>query len=267
MNVVALSVFDLSFAAVLVLLLAVLTFKLGTGQSRAMVIAAIRTVVQLILLGLVLDTIFASAWWVYTLLIILVMVLVAGYEVTARQKRRFRGWWGYGLGTTTMFVSTFSVLLLTLLVMVQPDPWYKPQYAIPLFGMLLGNSMTGIALALDRLTEGVWTQRAAVEARLMLGEDWQSAIGDMQREALRSGLMPIINAMAAAGVVSLPGMMTGQILGGSPPLEAAKYQILIMFLITVASGIGTVLAVRMGGRRLFDERERLALHRLKQPAR
>jgi len=80
---------------------------------------------------------------------------------------------------------------------------------------------------------------------------------------LRSGLMPIINAMAAAGVVSLPGMMTGQILAGAPPMEAVKYQILILFLITVVSGVGVIIASYMGSRRLFDSRERLVLDRLK----
>ncbi|MEJ2424958.1 MAG: ABC transporter permease, partial [Candidatus Thiodiazotropha sp.] len=81
----------------------------------------------------------------------------------------------------------------------------------------------------------------------------------------RSGLIPIINAMAAAGVVSLPGMMTGQILGGTPPLEAAKYQILIMLLISAGTGFGATAAVWIGSRRLFDERERLRLERLKSP--
>ncbi len=80
---------------------------------------------------------------------------------------------------------------------------------------------------------------------------------------MRAGMIPIINAMAAAGVVSLPGMMTGQILAGAPPVEAVKYQILIMFLIAAGTGFGTLLAVWAGARRLFDERQRLRLDRLR----
>jgi putative ABC transport system permease protein len=145
---------------------------------------------------------------------------------------------------------------------VRPEPWYTPQYAIPLLGMLLGNTMNGIGLALDRLTEGLWQQRDVVEARLMLGETALAASGPIRREAVRSGLMPIINAMAAAGVVSLPGMMTGQILAGVPPVEAVKYQILILFLIAAGSGFGTLAAVSLATRRLFDHRQRLRLDRL-----
>lgn len=97
----------------------------------------------------------------------------------------------------------------------------------------------------------------------MLGQDWAQTIADIRRESMRVGMIPMINAMATAGLVSLPGMMTGQILAGSPPLEAVKYQILVMFLITAATGFGTVAAVWIGSRRLFDERQRLRLDHLR----
>ena len=97
---------------------------------------------------------------------------------------------------------------------------------------------------------------------LMLGESWFEALTEIRRESIRSGLMPTINAMMAAGIVSLPGMMTGQILAGSPPLEAVKYQIMIMFLIAAGSGFGTIAAVSLGARRLFDKRQRLRLERV-----
>jgi putative ABC transport system permease protein len=132
-----------------------------------------------------------------------------------------------------------------------------------LLGMLLGNTMNGIAIGLDRLTATAWDQRAILEGRLILGANWSQAIDPIRRESIRSGLIPIINAMAAAGLVSLPGMMTGQILGGNPPMEAVKYQILIMFLISGGTGLGTLAAVWLGSRRLFDERQRLRLDRLR----
>jgi putative ABC transport system permease protein len=187
---------------------------------------------------------------------------VAGREVMARQKHRLTGGWAFGIGTLSMFISAFTVTILTLAVIIGPDPWYTPQYAIPLLGMLLGNTMTGVALSLDRLTESVWRQRAVIENRLMLGQRWQEAISDLRREAMRSGMMPMINAMAAAGIVSLPGMMTGQILAGTAPGLAVKYQVLVMFTITVGSGFGTLAAVLVGSRRLFDQRERLRVDRL-----
>ena len=163
-----------------------------------------------------------------------------------------------------MFVSAFSVTVLALVLLIQPIPWYLPQYAIPLLGMLLGNTMNGIALGLDRLTSTAWQQQRVIEARLMLGQTASTAISDIRRESMRVGLVPIVNAMAAAGVISLPGMMTGQILAGAEPIEAVKYQILIMFLISGGAGFGTLAAVYLAVGRLFDERQRLRLDRLKR---
>ncbi|MBJ7276678.1 iron export ABC transporter permease subunit FetB [Marinobacter salarius] len=262
MEVIDLAWWKLALAALLILALAATGYLARLGITRSLLIAAIRTVIQLALIGLVLEALFASSAFYWVALLALVMLLVAGREVVARQGRRLQGWWAFGIGTGAMFVSSFTVTILALTVVIGPDPWYAPQYAIPLLGMMLGNTMTGVSLALDRLNESVWRQRAVIENRLMLGQTWQQALEGIRREAMRSGMMPSINAMAAAGIVSLPGMMTGQILAGSPPAVAVKYQILVMLIITVGTGFGAVMAVFWGGRRLFDERERLRLDRL-----
>ena len=264
MSIVSLSPFDLSLAAGLVLLLALLSRRMRLGLERQLAVAALRTTVQLLLIGLVLKSIFSYVHLGLITLIACVMLLAAGREVLVRQKRRFTGPWGFGLGTLSMFISSFVVTILALGVIIRPDPWYEPQYAIPLLGMLLGNTMNGIAIGMDRLTTIAWDQRNLIEGRLMLGESWQQAIEAPRRESIRSGLIPIINSMMAAGLVSLPGMMTGQILGGNPPMEAVKYQILIMFLISGGTGLGTVASVGLGARRLFDDRQRLRLDRLKK---
>ena len=262
MGPLPLSTLDLSLAAALVLLLALLSHRLRLGLERSLLINAVRATVQLTLIGLVLKLLFASSHPALVGGLALVMLALAGREVMARQGRRLRGWWGYGVGTLSMLLSSFTVALLALTVMIGADPWYTPQYAIPLLGMLLGNTMTGIAISLDRLTQTVWSQRAVIEARLALGESWSDAIAEIRIDAMRGGLMPIVNAMAAAGVISLPGMMTGQILAGAPPMEAVKYQLLILFLITAGTGFGTAAALWVGSRRLFDARHRLRLERL-----
>ncbi|MCE8032386.1 iron export ABC transporter permease subunit FetB [Billgrantia tianxiuensis] len=265
MEVIELAWWQLALAALMVVVLAGCTAAMRLGMSRSLLVAALRTVIQLALVGLVLEALFAAERLVWVALMALAMLLIAGREVMARQKRRLLGGWGFGIGTLSMFLSSFTVAVLTLTVIIGPEPWYRPQYAIPLLGMMLGNTMTGVALALDRLTDTAWRQRGVIENRLMLGQPWQVAIGDIRREAIRSGLMPMINAMAAAGVVSLPGMMTGQILAGTAPGLAVKYQILIMFAITLGTGFGTLAAVAAGSRRLFDGRERLRLDRLARP--
>lgn len=262
MQLIALSPLDLGLAAALVVILALISWRLRLGVERRLLIAAARSSVQLALLGLVLNVLFAQRSLPLIGLLSLGMLLAAGYEVMARQKRRFRGSWGMGLGSLSMFLSSFSVTLFALLVIIRVEPWYQPQYLIPLLGMLLGNTMSGIAISLDNLTRAAWDQRGQIEARLSLGHDWSSAIALLRQDALRAGLIPIINATATAGIVSLPGMMTGQILAGSPPMEAAKYQLMILFLIAAGTGLGSLVAIWLGSRRLFDERERLRLDRL-----
>lgn len=262
MNVISLSAQDLSLAATLILLLALLSFRLQLGLGWKLIIAAIRTTIQLLLIGLVLRFLFAEINFLLITGISLVMLGVAGREVRARQKRKIGGVFGYGVGVGSMFISSFSITFLALTTIVQVEPWYTPQYAIPLLGMMLGNTMTGIALAADNLTSNIYDQRAVIEQRLCLGETWRSASMGIRRNAMRVGMVPIINAMAAAGLVSLPGMMTGQILGGTPPVEAVKYQILIMFLIAAGTGFGVICSIWLMSRHLFDDRHRLCLHKL-----
>src|SRR5437763_4327151 len=161
-----------------------------------------------------------------------------------------------------MMLSSVVVTVFAILTALRPNPWDDPRYAIPLLGMILGNCMTGIALGLHTLTTSPVSRRASVEAQLMLGAARWDAAAPVTREALRSALMPTINSMSATGLVSLPGMMTGQILAGLLPAEAVKYQILVMFLIAGGTGLGAVAAVLGGVFRLTAGRHRLRLDRL-----
>jgi putative ABC transport system permease protein len=264
MNIEPLSAIDLGLAALLVVALGIVQFLMGLGLQRSLVIGTIRMTLQLLLVGLVLKTLFESAHLVWIGLMALVMLALAGYEVSARQKRPIKGWRGYFIGLLSMGVTAAVITLLALVVIISPHPWYTPQYAIPLLGMVLGNTMTGIGLALNHLTQTAWSNRSRIEARLLLGQTATQAMADLRTEALRAGLIPTLNMLAAAGLISLPGMMTGQILAGAPPMEAVRYQILIMLLITTATGFGSLFAVHLGARRLFDDRQRLRLERLGQ---
>jgi len=262
MNLIELTALDLGLAALLVLILGGLVALSGLGLTRSLYVSSLRMVLQLLLIGVVLETLFRlnNPWLV--LLMGLVMLSIAGWEVVARQKRRLRGGWGYGIGLVAMALPAFSLTVFSLVLLIGVQPWYTPQYAIPLLGMVLGNTMTGIGLGFNRLTMGAAASRREIEAQLLLGFDVRQASRKLRQDSLHTALVPTINMLTVAGVVSLPGMMTGQILAGTSPIEAVKYQILLMFLITSATGFGTMLAIELGTRRLFDERQRLRLDRL-----
>jgi len=259
-----LTAFDLTLASFFIIILAALSWLTHLGLHKQIIISAIRTVVQLLFIGFILKTLFARVEFEWILLLIIIMLSIATYEVMARQKRRFTGFWGYGLGFVTLFISSFSIGFLVLTVIIDESPWYTPQFAIPLMGMLLGNSMTSLALTLDTLTRSAVEKQKQIEAQLLLGANWKEAINDIMHDSVRVGMLPIINAMAAAGIVSLPGMMTGQILAGADPMDAVKYQILIMFMISAGSGLAAIIGVRIGARYLFDDRWRLRLDRLQK---
>lgn len=259
---IALDNLDLLFAASLLLIDAALSLALRLGMTRSLVIAAIRMVVQLFLLALVLDTLFRHASPVLTACGALIMIGFAGYEIWGRQERTLKGLWGWGLGSSSIFVATLTVGLFALSTQIKPDPWWDPHYALPMLGMILGNTMNGISLGLNSLTSRVSRERAAIEAQLAMGATRWQAMAPLTRSAVRTGLISIVNNMAAAGLVFIPGMMTGQLLSGVPPVDAARYQILILFLIAGSVGLGVLIAVIGGTWRLTDRRHRLRLDHL-----
>ena len=187
------------------------------------------------------------------------MVAVAGREVLARQSYRFKGWQAYGLSSSALLVVGLLTTLFAVVTIIHSKNWYTPQYFLPILGMILGNSLTGIAIGLESLLSTAKRDQLAIEARLALGQTRFEALAHIRTQALKTGMMPIINSMSASGLVSLPGMMTGQILSGVDPVEATKYQILIMFLIAGATAMVTLLSVIGAIYMITDDRHRLVL--------
>lgn len=262
MTYVPLDVSDLLLAALLLIANGVVSFWFGLGLERTLAISAIRMVVQLSVVALALKFIFALDAPIWTVLFALFMTAAAAYEVVIRQERRIGGWLALALGAGAPFFAGLVATMFATTVVIGPDPWYAPRYVLPLFGMMLGNALTGTSLVLDGITTGALRDRAAIEARLALGASRYEALDAILRRALTTGLMPILTAMAATGVVSLPGMMTGQILAGIDPVSAAKYQVMILFLIAGSTGIAVVAAGLGAVLLITDERQRLRLDRL-----
>jgi putative ABC transport system permease protein len=257
---------DLALASIFLFLNGALSIWLQLGLERQLLIAATRMIVQLLMVGLVLKIVFTTGSPGLTFAIACVMIAFAGREIWARQQRRLRGAWGFGIGATAMMATGSIVTVFALVFQIEPTPWWSPQFALPLFGMILGNTMTGVSLSLDTLHSLLYRESRAIEARLLLGHSRLEALMPFMRQSLRSGFMPIINSMSATGVVSLPGMMTGQILSGVDPNEAVKYQLMVMFLIGGATGLGVLLSTLASAWRLTDQRHRLRLDRLTNEA-
>ena len=262
MTTVLLSPTDLAIAASLVVVDAGLSFALKLDLHRRIAVAALRMTVQLVAIGYVLRFIFKLNNPAATLGIALIMLLVAGREVAARPERRLTGWSNYVIGATSVALATSLTAILALTTAIRPEPWYDPRYALPLTGIILGTVLNTGSIALDSVLSGFPRERAEIEARLALGDTFKDASRPIVANAIRRGMVPMINQMSAAGIVTLPGIMTGQILAGMDPIDAVKYQILLMFLLAGASGLVAVSVAFLAARRFTDERQRLRLDRL-----
>ncbi len=253
---------SLLLAASLVLINGAVSLALRLGLEKKLAIAALRTVVQLLLIGMILEWVFAIDRWYVVLAILALMTLIAGRAAAGRGSIRYRG---MGLDAiVSVSASSWLVTALGLFAVIRIDPWYRPQYAIPILGMILGNTLTGVSLGLERITEELSARRAQVETLLSLGATRWEAFRLPAQQAVRAGMMPVINAMTVVGLVSLPGMMTGQVLAGQAPGQAIRYQIVIMFLIAAASGLGTVAAVLLVYRRVFSRAHCFLFWRLEE---
>lgn len=262
MSYIPLHFTDLALAAILLIANGAVSFWFRLGLERSIAISAVRMVLQLAVVALALRFIFELNTPLWTVLFAMFMAAAAAFEVISRQERRIAGPVAMALGAAAPFFSGLLATLFATTLVIGPDPWYAPRYVLPLFGMMLGNAMAGTSLVLDAMTSGAQRERSAIEARLALGAGRFEAFDTVLKRALTTGLLPILSAMATTGIVALPGMMTGQILAGIDPVSAAKYQVMIMFLIAGATGIAVVGAGLGAVLLLTDERHRLRLDHL-----
>jgi putative ABC transport system permease protein len=256
---------QMALAAAAVLVNVGLSMAFRLGLTRSLLVASVRMTAQLLLVGLVLAWVFDLEHPLPILGIALVMAALASVSAVGRIRRRFAGVYWNSLVSTLS--AAFLVTGFALVGILRVEPWYDAQYLIPLLGMVLGNVLNGISLSLDRFTSGVASDAETIELYLAMGATGWEAAHDLVADALRVGMIPTINTMMVMGIVSLPGMMTGQILAGALPADAVRYQIVIMFLITSATAIGSLGMVLLAYLRLFDRRGRLRLDRLIQASR
>ncbi|MBO8140809.1 MAG: iron export ABC transporter permease subunit FetB [Firmicutes bacterium] len=247
-GVIPISDGQLALSVILVLVTGGVSAALQLGLLRSLVVGTVRTFVQLMMIGTVLAFIFQvnEPWLVG--LVVLGMTAVATQAATRRV-----GGAPYPrlLAFLALFASSVLVGLVVVGLIIRPEPWYTARVAIPIFGMILGNAMNGVALVLQTLYSSARARLDEIEELLAFGATPWEAIRDSVREALRTGMTPTINAMMVVGLVSLPGMMTGQILGGVDPRDAVRYQIVVMLMIAAAVALACLILVLAVYRRLF----------------
>lgn len=247
--IIDLSTADLVLTFGFVLVTLALSFQRRLGLEKELGIGAVRTLVQLVLVGYVLRYVFALRLWLVVVAILAVMGVAAGRIAVQRQQHRFPAI--YPITTGSIFVVSLLTLGIITWVIINVQPWYEPRYLIPLAGMVIGNAMNGAALAANRLTGEMRNRRGEVEAYLALGGTPKQATQQVVRETMRATMIPTINSLMSVGIVHLPGVMTGQLLSGTSPLTAVKYQILIMYMLVFVVAYTGIAVVTLGYQRYF----------------
>ncbi|MCH3968298.1 MAG: iron export ABC transporter permease subunit FetB [Atopobiaceae bacterium] len=250
-GVVPIGNWQLALAACFMLAAGIASRRLRLGLTKDIAVATLRVFLQLIALGIVLGYVFQyqTPWLVGALL--LVMLVSATIIARGRVKNG-----PSGLGPTlfiSLFVTSATVTCAVVALVVRPDPLWDARTVLTLGGMVLGNSMSAAAVALDRLYADLDTRADEILSLTALGATPAEAAHASMASSIRSGMIPTLSTMCAAGLVTIPGMMSGQILAGADPLMAAKYQIVVLLMISAATTICNVLVVGLGYRKRFDK--------------
>lgn len=248
MEIIPLDLLDLFWAWGIILLVIAISRWQKFGLEGQFLLASFRALCQLMFIGYVLEFIFALNQPIAVIAIMLIMITIAAITARNRIGKKIAGLLSIVWGT--LFISTTFVISYSIILIIQPSQWYNPQYLIPLVGMILGNTLNGASLSGERLASMIKNNRLEIETHLSLGATPKQAIFTYRQEAIRVGLIPILNSMMIVGMVSLPGMFTGQVLAGNNPLDAASYQILILFMIAFANVV-TVWLISEGVYRSF----------------
>ena len=257
MSLIEITPLQLFLCLIFVVIAGMGSLFLRLGLEKDLAWGTVRTFAQLFIMGYVLKFIFQLNNVVLILLLYAFMIFWAAQAIRGRvQEDRI----SFFVPTFVSMVSSYMLVsILVTAVIVQVKPWYTPQYFIPLGGMIIGNAMNAITIALERMFSDLRRRRDEIELALCLGASYQEASHSHLRDAIKAGMIPSINALMTVGLVSLPGMMTGQILAGAEPLTAIKYQIIVMLMIVAATAVGSVLVAHVVRSRCFTRAHQMVI--------
>ncbi|CAO3684127.1 unnamed protein product [Rhizopus stolonifer] len=229
-------------ASTFVFFAAFISLILGIKLELSLIVSGIRCVVQLSLMGLVLDDVLKTTHMSIIITMSVVLVLLASYEtVFNRTKKTFKRMFPIMFGI--LFFSNMFITYLGTAFVLRVTPFWDPSTFVPIIGMLLGNSMTSVAMATERCLDQFKLHAPVLETRLSYGANRYEASLPLAVEAIRLALIPVITQLSVMGMINIPGMMTGQIMAGTPIMDAVIYQQCIMFMIAASSTLGVIMAV------------------------
>ncbi|MGI1658705.1 MAG: ABC transporter permease [Desulfitobacterium sp.] len=249
----SITITSLLLASSLVLVSLFFSYWQKLNLERETVISVIRAVVQLVAVGFVLEYIFGLHNPIFTTLLLLFMILNAAYNA-AKRGRVIKN------GFQISFVSIAAGTIVTLAVLTLSQTLkYEPYQMIPVGGMIISNSMVALGLCYKQMVSNFKARREEVETKLSLGADILPSSIEIIRDTIKTGMLPTIDSAKTLGIVSLPGMMTGLILAGAPPMEAIKYQIMVTFMLLSTTSISSFIACYLSYQGFFNERKQLIL--------
>ncbi len=258
-SVINLQIWQMSAAYIFILILLIIVKLRGIKREKEILLSSARMTIQLILTGYILVYLFQNSHPLLTIIVIGIMETFAIYNIYKRNRLKLSPQLKKIIAIS-MVTGTTSSLFYFILVVINLSPWYDPRYFIPIAGMLIGNSMTGISLGVNRLVDGMTSKKHLIESALMLGATPKIASKEIVDNAFDSAILPTINSMVGMGIVFLPGMMTGQILSDVSPVTAIEYQIAIMLGILGSVALSVILFVQLGYKTFFNEQQQLDIY-------
>lgn len=221
--------------------------------EKEIVVSVLRAIVQLIIVGYILEFIFGLENPIFTTLLLTIMTFNAAYNAARRGPKIKKG-----LAISFLSIAVGAVFTLVILVF-SGVLRYEPYQVIPVGGMIISNAMVALGLCYRQLTSNFENKRQEVETKLALGADILPSSIEIIRNAIRTGMLPTLDSAKTLGIVSLPGMMTGLILAGVSPVSAIRYQIMVTFMLLSTTAISSFIACFLSYRSFFNERKQLLI--------
>ncbi|KFI94109.1 ABC transporter ATP-binding protein [Bifidobacterium saguini DSM 23967] len=248
-NAYDIDIWGLLVALVMVAIAAGISELMRINIGKTLLWSACRALLQLCAMGFIIGYVI-RANNVFLVFAVIAVMLVAAVQITLSRAKGVPK----GLAGPVLLSLTITMLLMISLVtelVVRPHPWYAPQLVVPLTGMLLGNTVSALAVGLSRFYESMNERRDEIDTLLALGSTaWEAARPSIV-SSIRLGLLPTTATLASCGIVTIPGMMAGQVIAGGDPLEAAKYQFVVFAAIAALTLVADSLIMTMVYRTCF----------------